>query len=86
MQHDDVYHVDEHDFCLITNFCKRCGLGEVMVSEQMLKCRFSLNLIAISHMRAYQIQQEKIEENRERFRRMVEKIKEEVSGLVEKED
>ena len=30
--------------------------------------------------------QEKIEENRERFRKMVEKIKEEVSGLVEKED
>ena len=78
MQHHDVYHVDEHDYCETTQYCKRCGLSEFMIKEQMLKCRFSLNLVCISHLRREQIIAEEAAARKKAFDDMIKKIKEDL--------
>lgn len=82
MQHHDVYHVDAHDYCEETSYCKRCGLHQQQIEDLGYRCRFALNLTAISHLRAMKIKGERIERSRremvaliERFRRKLREAK-----------
>ena len=77
MDHDLVFNVDEHDPCGETGFCKRCGVHESMASELNLTCCFATNTIALSHLRAAQINEELKELRREEARAYIRKMLEE---------
>ena len=75
MQHHDVYEGFSHDTCFETGFCKVCGLHRSTITDNGYKCRFSLNLVAISHLRAKAIKAERAERTQRFYQKILDGIR-----------
>lgn len=79
MQHDIVFIVDEHEPCEETGYCKRCGIHIGQCEEMGWACRFATNTIAVTHIRAAQINDERHRDAMQRTMEYVEKVRAKLS-------
>lgn len=87
MEYDDVYEVEDHAFCSETGYCKRCGEHMQKLKEMGYTCRFSLNLRAISHIRAAARLDEQRKKQADATREFIKTVRERIrSSLADQEE
>ena len=78
MEHDIAFTVDHHEVCDETGYCKRCGIHITHATEMNYMCTFATNTVAITHIRATTIADEKLKAAHKKTMEYVEKVRQQL--------